>query len=314
MRGLKDSFFDKWDSSKLKEFYVEHQDELFLGIRLNYINLYYKGNSICKVEERSARYSDPFRYTIANKYLDPKISSGSTKITADDLIAKYNTIKQNIDNPNNKLTLNEKIAQQLLIRNNNRNTDSDWYCVDMEYIKKRNNNTEKLFGRFDIIAVSKEKPYRTALIELKYGTGAIGGNSGVCKHTKDYFMFTDKNEFETNLKGEICSIINSYRRLVSSPFEKVFEEDFCPKPEIYFIALDNIEDQVRKKMQRYLLNIPSCSTKNFEKWVREEKIPKEKFKFFNPVFLFSDLSLSSDGSELHINNIIDHGYKRGLQD
>ena len=312
MRGLKKSFFDKWENSDLKKFYINHKEDLFLGIRLNYINLYYKGNSICRVEERSAKHGDPFRYTIANRYLNPNDKKGSTRITIDELITKYDIIKQNIDDSDNNLTIDEKVAQQLLIRNNNNNPDSDWYCIDMEYIKKRNNKTEKLFGRFDIIAVSREKPYRTALIELKYGTGAIGGEAGVCKHAKDYFMFTDRNEFETNLKSEICSMINSYRRLVSSPLEDVFEYDFLHIPEIYFIALDNKKDKVRERMQHYLLDRPGYSTKNFEKWVKDEQIPKEKFKFFNPVFLFSDLGLSLGGNELHIDNIIDHDYERGL--
>ena len=56
---------------------------------------------------------------------------------------------------------------------NNNNKDSRWYCFDVEWVKAFENqqqkNEAKFNGRFDIMAISKKKPQKVALIELKYG-------------------------------------------------------------------------------------------------------------------------------------------------
>jgi len=79
---------------------------------------------------------------------------------------------------------------------NNRN--SNWFCIDVEYVKAFQNKKEKdkadFNGRFDIIAISKKKPHKIALIELKkYGNRTIGGNSGIYKHVEDFAKFYEKN-------------------------------------------------------------------------------------------------------------------------
>ena len=48
-RGLDEKHLNKFKESNWFEFYKQHQDELFLGIRNNYINLYYKGMNIAKL-------------------------------------------------------------------------------------------------------------------------------------------------------------------------------------------------------------------------------------------------------------------------
>lgn len=306
MRELNDKIINKWQTSKVKDFYEDNKDELFIGIRHNYINLYYHGASISRIE--SSRTG--LRFKIANKYLNHENESGYQEISLENLKSKYNDIKQNI---NKYFSSSEKKAQQILVLNNNRNLKSNWYCIDIEYIKKRSSRQEKLFGRFDIIAVTRQKPYRTALIELKYGVGAIDGNSGVSKHAQDYFQFIENNEFELGLKSEICSMINSYRRLVNSVLPEVSLDDFVSEPEIYFIALNNQDDNVLKKMQRFLLDSDvKSSNNNFQKWAKKENISSEKLEKFNPIFLFSDACLSQDNN-LDIFDIIDHNkYKKEL--
>lgn len=54
----------------------------------------------------------------------------------------------------------------------------------------------KFNGQFDILAISKEKPHKVALIELKYGSGALGGKSGIHKHIEDFKKYQDKNYFD----------------------------------------------------------------------------------------------------------------------
>lgn len=75
-----------------------------------------------------------------------------------------------------KVSYLEKVAQQAIIIKNNLNKESNWYCVDMEYCSPGLG-----FGRFDIVAISKDKnpnnKYDVSLIELKYGTGSYSGYS-----------------------------------------------------------------------------------------------------------------------------------------
>lgn len=55
------------------------------------------------------------------------------------------------------------------------------FAIDVEYEMSQTDSRQLKFGRFDIVAVSKEKQkngkYGVALIELKYGDDAYGGNS-----------------------------------------------------------------------------------------------------------------------------------------
>ena len=81
-----------------------------------------------------------------------------------------------------------------------------------------------------------------ALIELKYGAGAIGGKSGVQKHIHDFYQF-HKNDSYTCLLPELISIIKGLTLLgVPVPKElrgELSPTDFASTPEYYFITLNN---------------------------------------------------------------------------
>jgi hypothetical protein len=130
-----------------------------------------------------------------------------------------------------------------LVLLNNKNKNSNWFCIDIEYIKQFHNQVEKneadFNGRFDVIALSKDIPHKVAFIELKYGSRAMGGNSGIYKHISDFSKFCEKGYFESHLKQEIIDIIKSQKDLgLCVPFELPNENELlCP--EFYFITLDN---------------------------------------------------------------------------
>ena len=83
----------------------------------------------------------------------------------------------------------EREFQQLLARENNFSTianQSEYFISDIEFADSA------LGARFDILAlrwlVSQRKSTgncRPALIEMKYGDGALSGNAGVLKHLQD---------------------------------------------------------------------------------------------------------------------------------
>lgn len=85
MRGLDDIHLKKFKKSKWFDFYKQNKDEIFLGIRNNYINLYYKGMNIAKIQGNFINTS------ISNRYINKNFSGKSKyiSITFDDFITKY---------------------------------------------------------------------------------------------------------------------------------------------------------------------------------------------------------------------------------
>ena len=191
----------------------------------------------------------------------------------------------------------EKDTQQALILKNNKNcldNKSNWLCIDMEYIKQRENkdsNQGYSFGRFDIIAVNK-KNYKVALIELKVGKKAIGGQSGLLKHAQDWEFFVDKQLFHKDinnghncLKQEIINIINNKKELLGNhfPLEKCSEETFHDiEPSFYFIICsgkDMTIHEIKNEVRKYLWSRDTCIKKYHIKRVSNPYNIENKMKY-----------------------------------
>ena len=217
--GIDQNFATKFKSSGFyKEIYLKHKDEIIIGVRDGYINLYYNCDSIAKITCNS----HSLKGEISSFYTDG--ISGKRKC--------YQHIKKQSDN-REKL---EKQAQARLFIENNSNPDSEWYCIDVEYAKTGQH------GRFDIIAISKESPHKVALIELKYGKHALGGDSGIRAHIKDFYKFFTEADSFKNLKSELVSISERLGELgVDLPLslQKLREENIAPNPLFHIIVLNN---------------------------------------------------------------------------
>ncbi len=195
-RGISKDFADEFIKSDLYRFYTENKHELIIGVRNNYLNLYYNCDSIAKIKyTKGSIVCEIDKYYLDGKHYDSKGKEKHYVISQNKIIKQYNDIKIN----SNAKATQEKEAQAKLVILNNENSNSNWYCLDVEYVKAFNNQYEKekanFNGRFDIIAISKNKPHRVALIELKYGNKAIGGTSGIYKHIDDFIKFIDKYFF-----------------------------------------------------------------------------------------------------------------------
>ena len=248
-RGICEEFAKAFKECELYKLYEKNKDELIICIRNDYLNLYYNCDSIAKIKYQ--KLGKKIVCEIDKYYLDGNHYKGKGKryiIDQNEIVNQYDTIKENSDkkgideNSDNEGAKEKKAQSQLFILNNS-NPESKWFCIDVEYVKAFNNQEEKkasgFNGRFDIIALSKNKPHRTALIELKYGSGAIGGKSGIYKHISDFRKFSEQKFFEKHLKQEIIDIIQSYKYLdVEIPFE-LSELNLTEKPEFYCITLDN---------------------------------------------------------------------------
>ncbi len=319
-RGIDKDFAEAFNKSELYKLYEKHKDELFIGVRNNYLNLYYNCDSIAKVEYKKT--NEEIICEIDKYYLDGKHYTGKgkrCKVEPNQICEQYEKIK---GNSNNKKSENlEKKAQSKLVILNNQNKKSNWFCIDVEYVKAFDNQLEKdeseFNGRFDIIALSKEKPHRTALIELKYGNNAIGGNSGIYKHIEDFSKFCQKGFFGEHLKHEIIDIIKSQIKLgIEVPFELPKLNSILSEPEFYFITLDNNPEKAgastpKQTMGGYLFKDKRWKSKKFSQKLVETDfgdITKKNNKF-HATFLFSTAKIDN----IKISDIIDGDYDEKIK-
>ena len=329
MRGIdKEGFVEAFKVCELYELYKKHTGELLIGVRNNYLNLYYNCDSIAKIEYKQPKGEKGKRIVceIDSYYLDGKHRDRTDKEKRigkepSEICERYKEIKNYSDNKtdrNNKLKENfEKKAQSRLVISNNRSSNSKWFCVDVEYVKAFINQSEKnkskFSCRFDIIALSKEKPHRVALIELKYGSKAFSGESGIYKHIEDFKKFKDKDFFENHLRQEIIDIIQSQKELeIPVPFDLPDKKNLLT-PEFYLITLDNNKKEGNDKastpkqsLSGYLFNDGRWDCKDLSS-KRVEPIFGDVTKKDNEIhvtFLFSTATLENGEIE-KITDIIE---------
>jgi len=311
-RGIGKEFAEEFKKCKLYKLYQRHRDEIFIGVRNNYLNLYYNCDSIAKVEYKPGKIT----CEIDKYYLDGKHYTGRDKrkkIDPSDICNNYKVIKAN---SNNKAT-DEKKSQSKLVLLNNNNNDSKWHCFDVEWVKafenQRQKDDAKFNGRFDIIAISKEKPHKVALIELKYGSGAIGGKSGIYKHIDDFKKYQDKSYFD---KEEVKDIIESQKMLgINIPDELTnLQIEDIGGYKFYVITLNNNAEKENgstpeQTMAGYLFNDKrwKCKMKSERTVQKSFGDVTDKKNAIHVNFLFSTQTLKN----LKINDLLEHSdYER----
>jgi hypothetical protein len=305
IRGIDIGFAEAFKNSVLYKLYKEHKNELFLGVRNNYLNLYYNCDCIAKIKYRN----QSIICELDKYYLDgnhhKNFKEKRYKTEPYEIYNNYDILKKHSDDK----TTNEKKAQSKLVILNNGNKSSNWFCIDIEYEKSG------FRGRFDIIAVSKEKPHKAALIELKYGRNAIGGNSGIYEHIKNFLEFCKEGYFARQTKQEIVSIIKSLHNLgIKIPFEIPETSSICPVPDFYFITLDNNPEKEgagtpKQTMAAYLFEDKRWGCKELSNKNNVQKdfkidVTKKNNKFYAK-FLFSEKNLEN---RITINDIINYKY------
>lgn len=216
MRILSEAFVNKLKGEwKPLLDYILSDSDLDLQIRDNYINVYYKGGNILKINPRSFEFDKFYFYTDCNMerktHLLKKAEDGDDKAKRiiDKLVNLRDGLIENLSSTLNHLkvecyfsqaksimekweeTLNdtlkishkEKQEQQKIAITNRK--DTDYIVLDLEYAVSRNSKfsyngkLDKKVPRFDIIAIHNGQ---LVVIELKKGMDATGGTSGVRPH------------------------------------------------------------------------------------------------------------------------------------
>ena len=301
LRGIDVDFAEAFKKNVLYGLYKEHKRELILGVRNNYLNLYYNCGSIAKIEYKNKK----FTYDISDSYLNKK----SEEITPQLICDNYEVIKKNID----KCPGEEGKAQsKLFILNNEEEKKSKWFCIDTE------NANSDFRGRFDIIAITKTSPHKVALIEIKYGARAFDGKGGIYEHIENFTEFCKIDYFKDQMRQEIINIIKSLKNLdIYIPFDIPDVNSISSKPDFYFITLDNNPDKEgastpKQKMSARLFDDGRWDCKRLPK-----ENPSVQSKFgdvtdvnnpkFHATFLFSPQTVEN----IAINDIIeDNSYDK----
>lgn len=252
-RGLSDEFMMELKDGFLKPLldFVKKDDTLLLQIRNNYINIYYRGGSLLKLEETGNNYKACFdeNYFKEGKVYLPNIINNNSTIK--EWIDKIPNLKQCIDEYFSLIkNSSEREFQQLVARENSNSiisNSTDYFVTDIEYANS------SIQARFDIIAIKwissvaarkKTENCRLALIEMKFADNALTGNSGLVDHINKAEIFCSNKENLNTLKLETITVFEQLRTLGLIKFSKNGNENKIKqlhdeKPEFIFLLANH---------------------------------------------------------------------------
>ena len=213
MRALSKQFLKDLKSGSLSRLtkVVKHDETLSLEIRNNYINVYYRGGSLFRIESRKD-YSISFDKKYLNHGVDCEFEplDLSKFQSIDDYIEGIVLFKREMDLWFSVHRKQEREYQQVISRENNFSmvsNDTDYFICDIEYAKnesiQKDDRVTKEGSRFDMVGIkwlSNSSDRRTnksislAIFEMKYGDGAMTGSAGIMKHFKDLDDFMSKGK------------------------------------------------------------------------------------------------------------------------
>jgi hypothetical protein len=211
-RKISEAFVNELKSGKLKGMLevVNADENLDIQIRENYLNIYYKGGNIAKVNsEKSIEFDKFYFYLDTDKVPKNEAKKDSNlclslKKKKDKLIEcfKEGDYQTFFDQAKEVMDAwfdcysksKEERKEQHELSLHNRDWQSEFAIIDIEYQVSRLSpfkyeNGEK-YPRFDIIAVKDGSIY---VIELKKGTKALSKKSGLQDHWDSYKYSIDRN-------------------------------------------------------------------------------------------------------------------------
>lgn len=264
-RGLSEDFLNELEKGLLSPILdlVRIDATLCLEIRENYINIYYRGGNIMRIEKTNECYAANFdrKYLIEETTRVP-VNLPAKLTSPQDINSWFLAIpflKNEMDLWFGRNPKNEREFQQLIVRENNLGRcakGTDYFICDIEYA---NSN-----GRFDLIAVrwpssgaerKNNKNIGLVFIEMKYCDGALTGKAGLKEHLKDMNDFLSNQNRLGSLKIEMKNVFNQMRRLKLINNQKDIAQFNEDKPEYIFILANH--DPASSVLKSELEDLPA---------------------------------------------------------
>jgi len=255
MRGLSELFMTDLSQTDGMLFpileRVRQDDTLMIAIRENYINVYYRGGNILRITaQRKGSYQAAFdeKYRISGQHALDLPENIRSQDDARQWVVSFPALKWFMDEYFNLHRKPEREFQQLVARENNDSmisNESEYFISDIEFADS------DLGARFDMLAIRWLASQRTdgskcraALIEMKYGDGALGGKAGLLKHLQDIDALVSNRDLYADLLKMMESQFYQLVQLGLLNFNlckngtKV-KLDSHDKPEVIFLLADH---------------------------------------------------------------------------
>lgn len=224
MRILNESFVTKLKKGGLFHPIVEHvinDPTLDFEIRNGYINIYFKGNSILKLNENGT-------YDIHEKFLKRTDLSNSPKLTfsskkdIDNYLNNIPFIKHNVISVKSKHPTLEIEYEQLLIRSNNlsKNVSSEIFITDRQYTDIAKNYRFDLTGFFwNRTNRKRDQTVPLAFIEVKYSLNS--DISDIDKQLDKYYNAVKRNISDIAQETEQLKNLKIELGLINQPKDRL---------------------------------------------------------------------------------------------
>ena len=258
---------------------IKEDDTLLLAIRDNYVNIYYRGGSLFKVEVVSGpSVAFPDSQSIYRVKFDTNYNKGypslpvnfpahvSDAVQTVALVDAIPGLKFVMDRFFSLHGKSEREFQQLVARENNWSpiaNETDYFIVDIEIAGMLAN------AKYDMLAVrwlsherSRPRMLVPVLIEMKYGINALVGDLGLEKHLKDaYALKADEMSWGNLVRGLEVQIqqLDELELLKFNRSTRVerLEINKTDKPELIFLLANY--NPASKKLVRFLEQVDKLS-------------------------------------------------------
>ena len=233
---------------------IKEDDTLMLALRDGYINIYYRGGNLLKIEQKNsggkyiasfdAKYNKKNAEPLPVKFPCPVNSETDSRTLVDAIPA----LKYAMDRYFSRHRKTEREFQQLVARENNWSpiaNETEYFIVDIEVAGALPN------ARFDMLAVRWLRDERKrqgtlvpVLIEMKYGSKSMEGDSGLNEHMEDAVSLRADNKSWNSLRKGLEDQINQLDDLGLLHFNrsttvKRLEIDPKATPELVFMLANH---------------------------------------------------------------------------